>query len=75
MEVNAAEARGGARWFFGAGLFAIVLSIGLFVADEKLSSSQKERELGSTIRELRTAQSALGSQAYTDPRQSGNASR
>jgi len=56
------------RWFFGAGLAAILLSIFLAVTDYRLSHSDREQVLGATLKELRTAQSSLPSRV-TDARQ------
>jgi hypothetical protein len=56
------------RWFFGAGLAAVLLSILLAMVDYRLSHSKGEQVLGSTLRELRTAQSSLPSRV-TDTRQ------
>lgn len=56
------------RWFFGAGLMAILLSIFLAVTDFRLSHSDREQVLGATLKELRTAQSSLPSRV-TDARQ------
>ncbi|MFM1848944.1 MAG: hypothetical protein RL417_2418 [Pseudomonadota bacterium] len=56
------------RWFFGAGLAAILLSIFLAVTDYRLSHSDREKVLGATLKELRTAQSTLPSRV-TDSRQ------
>ncbi len=56
------------RWFFGAGLMAILLSIFLAMTDYKLTHSDREQVLGATLKELRTAQSSLPSRV-TDERQ------
>jgi hypothetical protein len=68
MEINAQEARNGTKWFYGAGLVALLLSYALFSADEMLSHSPREKILGETLKELRTAQSSLGSPKLVDPR-------
>lgn len=67
MELNPEETRAGMRWFWVVGAFAIALSYGLFLADRGLQNSPRERELGSTLRELRGAQSGLG-RGSVDPR-------
>ena len=71
MQIDATEARGGALWFARAGLIAIVLSLALYFTDEMLSNSKREAQLGHTLRELRGAQTSLGSPETVDPRQSG----
>jgi len=68
MHVDAKISSDARRWFFGAGLVAILLSIFLATVDYRLSHSKGEQVLGSTLRELRTAQSALPSRV-TDARQ------
>jgi len=68
MEVNPIEAARGARWFYTAGTVAIVLAFMLFRWDEWLSNSDREKVLGETLKELRTAQASLGSDGQTDPR-------
>jgi hypothetical protein len=60
------------RWFFGAGLAAVLLSLFLAVTDYRLSHSDREKVLGQTLKELRTAQSSLPSRV-TDPRQGSGA--
>jgi hypothetical protein len=59
MEHNPVEERAGMRWLLGAGLAALILSAGLFLADEALSNSPRERNLGATLKGLRTAQTSL----------------
>lgn len=56
------------QWLLGAGAFAIALWFFLVWSDHQLSTSRGEEELGATIRELRTAQHALPTDAI-DPRQ------
>lgn len=68
MQVDPKIAGDARRWFFGAGLAAILLSFFLAVTDYRLSHSDKEQVLGSTLKELRGAQSSLPSRV-TDPRQ------
>lgn len=62
------EHRDGMRWLFGAGLVAVAVAVFLWWWDMVLSSSDRERKLGATLRELRTAQSSLSS-GKLDPRQ------
>ena len=68
MQVDAKEAQGGAKWFYRAGLVAIVFSIVLYSMDQRLSNSTRDIDLGKTIHELRLAQTSLGSPATVDPR-------
>lgn len=68
MNVDPQIASDARRWFFGAGLMAILLSLFLAVADYRLSHSDREQVLGATLKELRTAQSSLPSRV-SDARQ------
>ncbi|RMG41669.1 MAG: hypothetical protein D6719_08035 [Candidatus Dadabacteria bacterium] len=68
MKLDPAEQQAGLRWLIGAGLFAVALSVFLYRVDIGLSTSQREKVLGETLREIRTAQAALKS-ADPDPRQ------
>jgi hypothetical protein len=68
MELDPQEQKDGMRWLYSAGAFAVVLSIFLFVSDHKLSTSTREKDLGNTLRELRTAQTSLTGRV-TDERQ------
>lgn len=74
MKLDQKEVEGGRRWFFGMGLFAIALSLGLRFVDDYLANSPKERQLGQTLSELRTAQTSLASRV-DDVRQLGAAGR
>lgn len=56
------------KWIISAGGFAVLLSLFLVTADYQLSHSDKEKRLGETLRELRTAQASMASRV-TDPRQ------
>ena len=67
MELNPEETKAGMRWLTVVGSFAVLLSIGLFMADRHLQTSSRERDLGATLRELRGAQASLG-RASLDPR-------
>ena len=68
MELNQQEQRDGMRWLFSAGAFAVVLTIFIFFTDHKLTTSTREKVLGETLIELRTAQTSLASRV-TDERQ------
>ena len=68
MESNANEAHGGARWFYLVGAIAVLFSYILFRTDEALTHSPREKVLGQTLRELRTAQASLGNISTVDPR-------
>lgn len=68
MELDAEEQRRGFTWFFGAGTVAICFALFLIYVDMRLSTSDREEKLGSTLRELRTAQAGLPSRV-TDRRQ------
>jgi hypothetical protein len=63
------EANTAARWFYGAGTFALLLALTLYYFDERLSNSPREKILSETLLELRTAQSSLGAKDLVDPRQ------
>ncbi len=65
---HANEASDGYRWFFGMGLVAVCFAIFLATVDQRLSQSDRERVLGATLKELRTAQASLPSRV-TDSRQ------
>ena len=56
------------RWIIGAGAFALLLTAFLIAADYGLSHSDREKRLGETLRELRTAQASMASHV-TDQRQ------
>jgi len=73
MILNEEEQRGGKIWFFGAGFFAICLSLFLWQADEYLTHSDGEQIRHDILLELRSAQSSLGSGA-SDYRQHDAAS-
>jgi len=70
MILNEEEQRGGKRWFFGAGIFAICLSVFLWGADEYMTHSDAEQIRHNHLLELRSAQSSLPSQV-TDYREAG----
>ncbi len=60
MELNIKETSDGIKWMFGAGTFAILLTLFLVYVDYVLRHSNSEHVLGETLRELRAAQSSLG---------------
>lgn len=68
MDVSREEERSAHLWFLIAGTFAVGLSVFLTCVDQGLTNSPRERELASTLRELRTAQTSLDSRV-TDQRQ------
>ncbi len=68
MKVDPNEARAGQRWFVIAGMVAILFGLFLKNADDRMTVSRSEKELGATLRELRTAQTSLPATAQ-DPRQ------
>jgi len=59
MKVDKEEAARGSRWFMVAGSIAVAFAAALFMVDEGLSNSPRERVLGQTLEELRTAQASL----------------
>lgn len=61
MQLDLEEQKAGMAWLFGAGLAAIILTLVLFRIDNQLSTSDYDRELGATLKELRTAQASLTS--------------
>ncbi len=67
-EDSAKISRDAFTWLLGAGAFAVLLSVSLAVVDYRLSHSLKEKQLGATLKELRTAQSEMDSRV-TDHRQ------
>lgn len=61
MEVSKEDVKSGTRWLFGAGLFACFFAFCLFLIDQRLSNSTGEKDLGATLKQLRTAQTSLNS--------------
>jgi hypothetical protein len=61
MILDQKELEGGKRWFFGAGIVAILLALTLWKIDDFLTYSDKEIRLGETLLELRSAQTSLNS--------------
>ena len=59
-------------WLFAGGFFAISLALFLFWSDRTLTNSDKEKVLGRTLHEIRSAQASLPSGA--DARQLGSIS-
>jgi hypothetical protein len=67
---NAAEASGAVKWLLGAGAMAILLSVFLFWADDKVMGGAHDRDIehNRQLTELRAAQASVGG-AANDPRQ------
>lgn len=68
MKIDTQEAARGKRWAVVAGIVAIAFAGALFTVDEALSNSPRERILGNTLLELRTAQAGLSSVRPMDER-------
>lgn len=68
MKIDSQEAARGKRWGLVAGLVAIAFAGALFTVDEALSNSPRERNLGNTLMELRTAQAGLAPARPVDDR-------
>lgn len=68
MILDSEEQLAGRQWFWGAGAAAVLLCLFLAYLDYQLSSSSREQDLGRSLRELRSAQSALSS-GMSDPRE------
>ena len=68
MQIDQKEVSGGATWFWGAGLVAVLFSLSLYFMDEMLSNSSREVDLGKTLHELRLAQTSVGTAGTVDPR-------
>lgn len=66
MKLNEHEMKDGMRWFYGAGAVAILLVIFLRFVDDRLTHSPRERVLGETLSELRSAQFSLPARATDD---------
>ena len=62
MHLTRQEENDSWRWFFAAGLFAVLLSIVLYKLDVSMSTSTREADLGKTLKELRGAQASLADQ-------------
>ncbi len=71
MELKERELRDAWIWFFAAGAFAILLSMFVQTVDFKLSTSDREKVLGETLRELRGAQAEIASGAVDERLSSG----
>ena len=67
MKVDPQDEKRGITWFYGAGLFALLLSCLLAYTDHMMQNSDSEKRLGKTLRELRTAQASL-TNGSVDPR-------
>lgn len=59
MHTTKEEMRAGFLWFIGAGIFSVLLSVALYMADEGLSNSTRERDLANALFDMRTAQTSL----------------
>ena len=57
----------GMRWLFGAGTVAILFSVFLVSIDNYLTNSDREKRLNERMKEMRSAQTSLGSSSI-DPR-------
>lgn len=68
MHTNSDHENLGVRWLFGAGVAAIAFCFFLIWADDYLAGSTAEAKHAEDLREIRTAQSVLGSHV-TDARQ------
>lgn len=68
MKLDPEEQKKGLTWLLIAGPVAIFLTFALYTADQTLTQSTGEAELGKTLRELRGAQTSLSAGAV-DPRQ------
>ncbi len=62
------ETQRGVRWFAIAGSVAVLFAFGLYTVDETLSNSPRERKLGQTLLELRSAQTTLPASQSPDDR-------
>lgn len=58
-QIEQVEAKSAFRWLFGAGTVAVLLVIALYLVDNRLTNSPRERDLGNTLRTLRGAQASL----------------
>lgn len=61
------EHQDGMKWFFATLVVSFLFLLFLVKVDSSLSSSNKEKQLGETLHQLRTAQTTLGSDSI-DPR-------
>jgi len=66
MDLNSQEQKSGVRWFFGAGLVAVCLSLFLYNVDNILTFSDKEERLAETLYDLRSAQTGLPTGSVDD---------
>ena len=71
MELDSKELTLGKYWLFGAGLFAIAMSLFVFNVDIYLNNSDAEEVRGTEMNEVRVAQAHLGT-GQVDPRLSVN---
>ena len=68
MKLDPEEQKAGMRWLGIAGIVAVALSAWLANADYRLSTSPREKDLHTTLTELRSAQTTTASRV-TDERQ------
>ena len=68
-EITKQEIRDSWMWIVVGGAFAMFMVFSMFSVDRYLAHSDKEQVLGSTLREIRSAQASLPSQV--DARQLG----
>jgi len=63
MDLDPNEQKAGFAWLYGAGLFAVILTLVLFRIDNRLSTSDYDSKLGAALHELRSAQAGLPSRS------------
>jgi hypothetical protein len=66
MKLDPHEVKDGIRWFFVAGIVAVVLSLSLLKVDDMLTYSPGEARLGATLQELRKAQAGVPSRSIDE---------
>lgn len=59
MHSNPQETQLGTQWFIGSLIVALCFAGFLYYCDQRLSNSPRDRILGQTLLELRTAQTSL----------------
>jgi len=59
MHTTKEDIRAGFLWFIGAGIFSVLISVALYLTDEGLSNSTRERDLGNALFDMRSAQTSL----------------
>lgn len=60
MDVSPQEEKAAHQWFFIVGIIAVGFSVFLSCVDFQLRNSDREEKLGAALKELRSAQTALG---------------